>query len=101
MQFLVFEDNGGGYIWTIVAEDGKRLAQSGSFASHDDAVTAARVVRDGAGSAGLDGFDEDRPVDLAARRQSASARDGLDPERWLDEGGKPNSRAAAALPARP
>src|SRR5271167_4668485 len=35
MEFLVFEDNGGGYHWTIVAAGGESLAQSGSFASHD------------------------------------------------------------------
>jgi len=52
MSFLVFEDNGGDYCWSILGGDGESLAQSRSYATHDDAASAARVVRDGAGSAG-------------------------------------------------
>ena len=51
MEFLVFQDNGGDYHWTLVAAGGESLAQSPSFASHDDAERAARCVYDGAGSA--------------------------------------------------
>jgi uncharacterized protein YegP (UPF0339 family) len=51
MAFVVFEDNDGDYHWTIVAAGGESLAQSGSFASHDDAERAARRVYEGAGSA--------------------------------------------------
>ena len=51
LEFLVYRDNGGDYHWEIVGERGESLAQSGSFASYDDAERAARCVHDGAGSA--------------------------------------------------
>jgi len=37
MEFLIFEDNGVACHWRIVAGDGATLAQSGSFASYQDA----------------------------------------------------------------
>jgi uncharacterized protein YegP (UPF0339 family) len=51
LEFLVHQDNGGDYHWEIVGELGDSLAQSQSFASHEDAERAARFVYDGAGSA--------------------------------------------------
>ena len=51
LEFLVHRDNGGDYYWEIVGGTGESLAQSGSFASQDDAERAARCVYDGAGSA--------------------------------------------------
>jgi uncharacterized protein YegP (UPF0339 family) len=51
LEFLVHQDNGGDYHWEIVGDSGESLAQSGSFASHDDAERAARCVQVGAGSA--------------------------------------------------
>jgi uncharacterized protein YegP (UPF0339 family) len=51
LKFLVFEDNSGDYRWTILDSAGESLAQSGGFASYDDAHEAADVVRDGARSA--------------------------------------------------
>ena len=50
ITFLVSEDNGGDYSWTILGSDGESLAQSKAYATHDDAAHAARVVREGAGS---------------------------------------------------
>lgn len=100
MRFLVFEDNGGGYHWTIVAGSGATLVQSASFATYEEAKQAARIVRGGASSASF----EDRaagtpPVDLVARRDAAMARamarDHLDAERWSDEGGSFSSEAVA------
>lgn len=86
MEFLIFQDNGGAYRWRIVAGDGATLAQSGSFASYERAEQAAHQVRDGAASARLDRrASEAPPVDLAAARDRPS--DGLDAERWLNEGG--------------
>jgi hypothetical protein len=38
MKFVVFEDNGGSYHWTIVADSGESLVQSASFASYEDAT---------------------------------------------------------------
>ncbi len=88
ITFLVLEDNGGSYRWTISGSDGERLAHSGRYATRDDAAHAARVVRDGAGSARFEaGAAPHRPVDLAARRSATDAREDSDAERWLDEGG--------------
>ncbi len=54
LEFFVHQDNGGDYYWEIVGERGESLAQSGSFASCDDAERGARRVQDGAGSARLE-----------------------------------------------
>ena len=54
LEFFVHQDNGGDYHWEIVGERGERLAQSGSFASYDDAERGARRVQEGAGSARLE-----------------------------------------------
>jgi uncharacterized protein YegP (UPF0339 family) len=96
MTFLVFEDNGGGYHWTIVADGGETVAHSESFGSYEEAEQAARIAQRGASSASF----EDRsghvpPVDLLARRDAATARDALDAERWLDEGGSFSSEAVS------
>jgi uncharacterized protein YegP (UPF0339 family) len=53
MEFLVFEDNGGGYRWTIIAASGEDLVQSARFASYDVAKHAALVVHAGTASASL------------------------------------------------
>jgi uncharacterized protein YegP (UPF0339 family) len=88
MKFLVVEDNGGGYHWTIVAGGGETLVQSASFASYEKAKQAARIVHGGASSASFEDWAGDTPpVDLPARRDAATARDRVDAERWLDEGG--------------
>jgi uncharacterized protein YegP (UPF0339 family) len=94
MKFLVFEDNGGGYHWTIVAGSGERLVQSASYASHEDARQAAHVVHAGAASASFEHLAGDTsPVDLLACREERVARDDLDAERSLDEGGSLSSEA--------
>jgi uncharacterized protein YegP (UPF0339 family) len=92
IEFLIFEDNGGGYHWTIVDGAGLSLAQSGSYASHDEAEHAALLVRKSAGAARLERrAPEDSPIDLAARRDAGSGGDP-DAERWLDEGGSFKAR---------
>jgi uncharacterized protein YegP (UPF0339 family) len=89
MKFLVFEDNGGGYHWPVVAGSGESLAQSASFASYEEAKQAARIVHAGAGSASVGQLAGDTPpVDLVARRETAVVRDDLDAERRLDERGR-------------
>ena len=55
LTFAVFEDNGGDYRWTILDRSGESLAQSGPFASYDDARRAAGVVRDRAHAARVPG----------------------------------------------
>jgi uncharacterized protein YegP (UPF0339 family) len=99
MEFLIFQDNGGAYHWTIVAGDGATLARSGSFASYDHAEQAAHRVRDGAAAARVEArAGQARPVDLIARRHASS--DDSDAERWLDEGGSFSSEAVARWPAQ-
>lgn len=88
MTFLIYEDNGGGYHWTIVADGGETLVRSASLASYEEAERAAGVVHRGASRASFEDRSGDTPpVDLPARRDAAVARDRLDAERWLDEGG--------------
>jgi uncharacterized protein YegP (UPF0339 family) len=53
MKFLIIEDNGGDYHWTLLDCDGTSLARSGGFASYGHAEDAARVVLAGAASARL------------------------------------------------
>ena len=40
-----------------------------------------------------------QPVDLAVRREAALARDGVDADRWSDEGGSVSGEAAGEWPA--
>jgi hypothetical protein len=54
MEFLIVEDNGGDYHWTLLGRDGASLARSGSFATYEHTEDAARVVLAGAGTARLD-----------------------------------------------
>jgi uncharacterized protein YegP (UPF0339 family) len=94
MEFLIFEDNGGDYHWTIVARNGATLARSGGFASYDAAEKAARHVRDGAAAARFEPrAGAASAVDLSERRRATS--DAADAERWLDEGGSFSSEAVA------
>jgi uncharacterized protein YegP (UPF0339 family) len=88
MTFLVYEDNAGRYRWTIVADGSETLVRSASFGSYEEAKHAARIVHRGASQASFEDRSGDTPpLDLPARRDPATARDRLDAERWLDEGG--------------
>jgi hypothetical protein len=58
ISFVVFEDNGGDYRWTMVDGDGMHLARSRAFATYDAADTSAGAVRDTAGA----GRVEPRPA---------------------------------------
>ena len=94
MAFLIYEDNGGRYHWTIVADRGETLVRSASFGSYEDAKQAAGVVRRGASRAAFEaGSDPPQLVDLPPGRNGVSARDRLDAERWLDEGGSFSNQA--------
>ena len=96
MRFVVFEDNGGGYQWTIVASSGETLAQSASFASYEDAKAAAHAVHAAVGSTSFEECPSDTPpADLATHRDKRRVRDDLDADRWLDEGGSFSSEAVA------
>ena len=94
MKLLVFEDNGGAYHWTIVADRGERLVRSASFASYEDAKHAARALHAGLASASFEQLAGDTPtVNVVAGRHTGVVRDDLDAERWLDEGGGFSSEA--------
>ena len=93
LTFLVFEDNGGSYHWTLLGTDGESLARSRPYATHEEAAHAARVVRDRSGTARLETGRAHLPTDLVARRSRAVARDDSDAERWLDEGGSFSSES--------
>ena len=54
MEFLIVEDNGGKYHWTLLDREGNSLARSPRFPSYGRAEDAARVVLAGSGSARLD-----------------------------------------------
>jgi uncharacterized protein YegP (UPF0339 family) len=100
MKFLVYEDNGGAYQWTILASSGETLVRSPSFATHEDATQAARIVHEGAASASFEHLEGDgAPVDLAARRETAVVRDDLDADRWLDERASFRSEGVTPSPA--
>lgn len=100
LTFVVFEDNDGGYHWTIVTATGETLVRSASFASHEEAKQAARIVHAGAATASFEHLAGDTPpVDLAARRDARRVRDDLDAERWLDQGGSFSSEAVTPWPA--
>jgi uncharacterized protein YegP (UPF0339 family) len=94
MTFRLFEDNGGGHHWTIVAGSGDTLVQSASFPSYEEAKHAARIVHHGASSASFEDRSPDTPtVDLPTPRDAAPARDALDAQHWLDEGDSSSSEA--------
>ena len=94
MTFLIYEDNGGGYHWTIVADGGEILVRSPGFGSYEEAEQAAGVVHRGASRAAFEHRSAAPPaVDLSARRAAVTARDRLDAERWLDEDGSFSSEA--------
>jgi uncharacterized protein YegP (UPF0339 family) len=94
MAFGIYEDNGGGYHWTIVTDGGQTLVRSDSFRTYEEAKGAAGIVHRGAAGAAFElGSENPPPVDLPARRNAALTRDRLDAERWLDEGGSFSSGA--------
>jgi uncharacterized protein YegP (UPF0339 family) len=88
VTFLLYEDNSGGYYWTIVADSGQVLARSARFASYEEANVAADIVYRGtAGASFEDRSGTSPPVDLPAARDVTPPRDRAAAERWLDDGG--------------
>ncbi len=100
VTFLLYEDNSGGYYWTIVGEDGKVLARSARFASYEEANVAADIVYRGVGQASFeDRSDRSPPVDLPVSRDVPSPLERPGTERSLDQGGSV-SREAVTRHAR-
>ena len=55
MRLEIHKDNSAHYRWTLVADDGQRLAASAqAFTSHDTAVRAAEDVREQATAAPME-----------------------------------------------
>jgi uncharacterized protein YegP (UPF0339 family) len=54
MEFLIDQDNGGTFHWTLFDRHGKSLGRSSGFASYKHAHDGASVVIAGAASARLD-----------------------------------------------
>ncbi len=54
MAFGIYQDNGGGYHWTIVADGGQTLVRSDSFRTHEEAKQAAGIVHRGASRAAFE-----------------------------------------------
>jgi uncharacterized protein YegP (UPF0339 family) len=92
--FLISEDNGGSYHWTLLAGDGTTLGRSGDFASYHDAEQAAQQVRDGAASARFRRREPGTGSVDPAVRQDAPDNDAA-ADRWLGEGGSVGSEAVA------
>ena len=61
VTFVLYDDNGGGYYWTIVAANGDVLARSGSFASYEEANDAAYAVHRGAAAASFENRSDGSP----------------------------------------
>lgn len=81
IRFVVYEDNGGSFRWSIVDVDGASLAESAPFTSNEEARQAARI---GLGAVATSPSDDPAPatpapVDLAERRTAAAGR--VDPTR--------------------
>jgi hypothetical protein len=93
LKFLIFEDNGGGYYWTIVTGGGKTLVRAGSLGSYEEARRAADIVRRGASGASFDERFGDRALAALPAPVDATAPDRMDAERWLDEDGSFSSEA--------
>jgi peptidoglycan hydrolase-like protein with peptidoglycan-binding domain len=88
VMFLLYEDNSGGYYWTIVTDGGQVLARSARFASYEEANVAADIVYRGvAGASFEDRSDASPPGDLPASRDVTTLHDRTDAERRLDDGG--------------
>lgn len=98
MEFLVFEDNGGEYHWTIVAADGATLARSGDFASYQDAERSAQHVRDGGASAPWNTAPSTRGRSISPPGVVPTG-DAADAERGLHEDDSFSTEAVARGPA--
>ena len=94
MKFLVFEDNGGDYRWTLVVAGGEHLAQSGRFSPYQEAIGAAHIARAGAASAVI----EDHHADTVPNDMSAEGRSQSNAMTGRQSAGR--TKAAARAPRR-
>lgn len=93
----MFEDKGGSNHWTIVAASGEILVQCASFASHEGAKQAARIMHASAALASLERRTRDTPpIDLVARRATRRMRRDPVPEWELEERGSVSANPGRA-----
>ena len=86
VKFVLYEDNSGGYYWTIVSEDGQVLAHSAAFETYEEANVAADTVYRGvAGASFEDRSNASQPADLPGSRE-VTTPDRTDAERSLEQG---------------
>jgi uncharacterized protein YegP (UPF0339 family) len=107
VKFVLYQDNGGGYYWTIVDSSGGVLARSAGFESYPDANFAADIVHRGAATATFE--DRSSPTPPAGPPGSAdrpTEEDRTEPKRPPDQGGSVSreevtrrAKAARAWPA--
>jgi uncharacterized protein YegP (UPF0339 family) len=88
VTFLLYQDNGGGYYWTIVDHGGAVIARSAGFESYAEANYAADIVHRAAASATFENRSgttpPPRPLASAGR---AAERDGTEPQPASEQGG--------------
>ena len=107
VKFLLYQDNAGGYYWTIVDDRGEVLARSTGFASYPEANFAADIVHRAASSATFENRSGTTPPTRPlARTDGATPRDHAEPEPPPKQGGSVSreevtrqARAARSWPA--
>ena len=93
----MFEDKGGSHHWTIVGASGEILVHCASFASHEEAKQAARIMHASASLASLERPTRDTPpIDLVARRATRLVRREPDAEWELEERGSVSANPGQA-----
>jgi uncharacterized protein YegP (UPF0339 family) len=96
VKFLLYQDNGGGYYWTIVDDGDEVIARSAGFASYLEANYAADIVHRAAATATF----ENRSGTVPPPRPLASADrstqgDGAEPGPSPQPGGSVSREAAS------
>lgn len=107
VKFLLYQDNSGGYYWTIADDSGAVLARSTGFASYPEANFAADIVHRAASSATFENRSGTTPPPRPlARTDGATHRDPAEAEPPSEPGGSVGreeatrqARAARSWPA--
>jgi uncharacterized protein YegP (UPF0339 family) len=107
VKFLLYQDNGGGYYWTIVDDGDEVIARSAGFASYPEANYAADMVHRAAATARFENRSGTTPPPRPlASAGGATKGDGAAPEPSSNPGGSVSreevtrrAKAAGAWPA--
>jgi uncharacterized protein YegP (UPF0339 family) len=88
VKFLLYQDNGGGYYWTIVDDGDEVIARSAGFASYPEANYAADMVHRAAANAKFENrSDTSPPPRPLASVERPPREDGADPDPSSNPGG--------------